>query len=74
MSRAKIATFCALLALVLAPGLAGAQPTCTGTGENLMSWPAVDPVWQFCWLRPQNSSGPRARGSRSATSTIAASW
>ncbi len=23
-----------------------------------MSWPDVDPVWQFCWVRPQNSSGP----------------
>ena len=22
-----------------------------------MSWPDVNPVWQFCWLRPQDSGG-----------------
>jgi hypothetical protein len=27
-----------------------------------MSWPEVDPVWQFCWIRPIDSSGPRGSG------------
>ena len=27
-----------------------------------MSWPDVDPVWQFCWLRPANSSGGNGSG------------
>jgi hypothetical protein len=54
----------ALLALaalaVSAP--AAAQPACSGTGEHLMSWPDATPVWQFCWLRPQDSSGSRGSG------------
>jgi hypothetical protein len=27
-----------------------------------MSWPADDPVWEFCWIRPQDSSGPDGSG------------
>ena len=27
-----------------------------------MSWPARDPVWQFCWLRPADSSGVNGSG------------
>ena len=27
-----------------------------------MSWPDADPVWQFCWLRPPDSSGPNGSG------------
>ena len=27
-----------------------------------MAWPDVDPVWQFCWLRPQDSSGQNGSG------------
>lgn len=54
------------LALPLAAWLfaapSSAQPTCALAGENLMSWPDVDPVWQFCWLRPQNSSGGDGSG------------
>lgn len=37
-------------------------PTCNLTGENLMSWPTNNPVWQFCWLRPSNSSGANGSG------------
>lgn len=43
--------------LTATPG--AAQPACNLTGEHLMSWPDVNPVWQFCWLRPQDSSGTR---------------
>ena len=46
--------------LAAAPG--AAQPTCTPPDENLMSWPDVDPVWQFCWVRPANSSGGNGSG------------
>lgn len=62
MSRRASLLFASLLVLAATPGVLRAQPTCTGTGENLMSWPAVDPVWQFCWLRPNDSSGPRGSG------------
>ena len=27
-----------------------------------MSWPDVNPVWQFCWLRPADSSGTNGSG------------
>jgi hypothetical protein len=37
-------------------------PTCTLPGEHLMSWPDVNPVWQFCWLRAADSSGANGSG------------
>jgi Copper amine oxidase, enzyme domain len=52
---------CAAGACILT-GAAAAQPVCNGTTEHLMSWPASDPVWEFCWLRPQDST-PAPRGS-----------
>jgi hypothetical protein len=52
----------ALAAAVVAPPPAAAQPACDLTGEHLMSWPDADPVWQFCWLRPLDSSGSRGSG------------
>lgn len=39
-----------------------AQPACNLAGEHLMSWPTANPVWQFCWLRPQDSSGTNGSG------------
>ena len=27
-----------------------------------MSWPTVNPVWQFCWVRPTGSSGANGSG------------
>jgi hypothetical protein len=57
---------------LLAPILAGAAwfaatsgsalSICTLPGEHLMSWPDSSPVWQFCWLRPANSSGGNGSG------------
>ena len=38
-----------------------AQVACTPP-EKLMSWPAEDPVWEFCWLRPLRSSGTNGSG------------
>jgi hypothetical protein len=54
----------ALLAVGIAAAAtaAPAQPSCSGPNEHLMSWPAVDPVWQFCWLRPNQSSGTNGSG------------
>ena len=49
------------LATFLSAGAALAQPACCGD-EVLMSWPDADPVWQFCWLRPPDSSGPNGSG------------
>ena len=47
---------------VLLPGAALlAQPVCSGS-QHLMSWPDTDPVWQFCWLRPANSTGQNGSG------------
>ncbi len=40
---------------------AAAQASCSGN-EHLMSWPDTDPVWQFCWLRPAQSSGNSGSG------------
>jgi len=50
------------VALVFAPRSAQAQPACNQAGEHLMSWPDANPVWQFCWLKPQDSSGTNGSG------------
>ncbi|MFN7972165.1 MAG: hypothetical protein U0166_07405 [Acidobacteriota bacterium] len=52
-----------MLAALLVPAARAesAAPTC-GTGDNLMSWPNVNPVWQFCWRRAQDSTGPNGSG------------
>ena len=57
----RILTALLAAATLLSAGAALAQPTCSGD-EVLMSWPDVNPVWQFCWLRPANSSGPNGSG------------
>jgi hypothetical protein len=60
----KIRTFAALAALLcLAAPSAFAQtsPTCVAP-EAKVSWPAANPVWEFCWLRPSQSSAPRGSG------------
>ena len=59
-TRIASAILFAGLALLATP--AAAQPACNLTGEHLMSWPDVNPVWQFCWLRPADSSGSNGSG------------
>ena len=55
--------FLAAAALAAATGVAAAQPSCNLQGERLMSWPTVNPVWQFCFLRPQRQlSGTNGSG------------
>jgi hypothetical protein len=57
-----------LASLLLAAGwlasatLGATSPTCTLTGEHLMSWPTNNPVWEFCWLRAIDSSAPNGSG------------
>lgn len=58
-----------LIASVLATGAAlwalpahAASPTCSGANETKLSWPAANPIWEMCWLRPQHSSGPEGSG------------
>jgi hypothetical protein len=54
-----------LLGLVCAATLSGearaASPTCVAP-ETKMSWPAVNPIWEMCWLAPNQSVGPRGSG------------
>ena len=54
----------ALLGVAFAVYAASAlsQPVCNPPDEHLMSWPDVNPVWQFCWLRPADSSGLQGSG------------
>lgn len=40
---------------------AGGSPTCVGS-ETKLSWPAVNPIWEMCWLDPDDSVGPRGSG------------
>jgi hypothetical protein len=37
------------------------SPTCVSP-ETKLSWPAKNPVWEMCWLRPNQSIGPRGSG------------
>ncbi len=53
--------FLLILGSALAAVPAAAQPACAGD-EHLMSWPDTDPVWQFCWVRPAQSSATRGSG------------
>jgi hypothetical protein len=39
----------------------GTSPTCTSP-ETKLSWPAADPIWEMCWLRPDQSVGPAGSG------------
>jgi hypothetical protein len=65
--RVLLALFLAAAAwLTAGPGSAltggATAPACTLPGEHLMSWPDVNPVWQFCWLRAADSSGGNGSG------------
>jgi hypothetical protein len=61
MNRWIVGAF-VLAGVILGAATAGAQPVCNLAGEHLMSWPDVDPVWQFCWLRAPDSSGSNGSG------------
>ena len=50
-----------LIGVVLAHQVSAASPTCT-LPERLLSWPAVNPVWELCYLGAGDSVGPRGSG------------
>lgn len=55
----------ALLVLLMpaVPAMAQTFPGCSAAAnETLLEWPPGNPVWQMCWLRPSQSSGPRGSG------------
>ena len=60
MRYSIVATLFALL-IPAVPALAG-SPACNGPDETRLSWPADEPVWEMCWLRPSQSSGPQGSG------------
>lgn len=62
MSRTLAGLLLLASAVWLAASAAEGQPACSLAGEHLMSWPDTNPVWQFCWLRPQDSSGGSGSG------------
>lgn len=37
------------------------SPTCVSP-EVKLSWPSTNPVWEMCWLGPNDSAGPRGSG------------
>ena len=55
-----------LFALVLlfpaaVPVARAASPTCVAP-EVKLSWPSTNPIWEMCWLGPDQSVGPRGSG------------
>ena len=47
-------------AALLAQNNGGGEPPCTGV--NHVVWPAVNPVWDFCWVRPRDSQPGNGSG------------
>lgn len=52
---------CAAAGLGAAADVRAESPVCSGN-EVLLSWPAVNPIWELCYLLPSQSSGPRGSG------------
>ncbi len=48
-----------LISVFFSAYLQAGSPTCSGFGETKVSWPTNDPIWEFCYLDPQNSSATR---------------
>ncbi len=53
-----------LLGLFATGQVCAAIPTClAAANENRVAWPSTqDPIWDMCWVRVSNSSGPRGSG------------
>jgi len=62
MTRSPIPVIAALLAFGLGGPAFADSPDCSGTTEHLISWPEESPVWEFCVVRPEDSSGPSGSG------------
>ena len=58
-----LAAILILASLAWAPEASADTPDCSQYSDaTLMSWPAGDPVWEFCWRRPEDSA-PSPNGS-----------
>ncbi len=57
---ARSALRSALAGVGLLIGAADARAQCTGV--NHVTWPAVNPVWDFCWVAPPDSSAANGSG------------
>ena len=53
--------FVLLLTLLCVSNVMAASPTCLAPAK-LLSWPAVNPVWELCYLGAANSVGPEGSG------------
>ncbi len=58
--------WCAALLLCVAANVpataVAAGADCALWGGNLLKWPASQPVWEMCWLRPSDSVGVQGSG------------
>ncbi|MEZ5462790.1 hypothetical protein [Dokdonella sp.] len=62
MNICKRLMLVAILVLVgMSTAQAGGSPTCVFP-ETKLSWPAINPIWEMCWLDPGDSVGPRGSG------------
>ena len=51
-----------LLLFTLALSVTGTVDGQWCTGKNHIVWPNANPVWDFCWISPPDSSGPDGSG------------
>jgi hypothetical protein len=58
--RGRAALRLALIALGLVASSRDLSAQCTGV--NHVTWPAVNPVWDFCWVAPHDSSAANGSG------------
>jgi hypothetical protein len=52
----------ALLAAVFLTAAPGLRAQCSFPGATHVTWPAANPVWDFCFRRPSDSSGANGSG------------
>lgn len=52
---------CASAGVFAASDARADSPVCSGS-EVLLSWPSGNPIWELCYLLPNQSSGPRGSG------------
>lgn len=60
--RRQIALSCFFILGVSALGATRLSAQCTGV--NHVTWPTVNPVWDFCWVRPSQTLQPNGEGIR----------
>jgi hypothetical protein len=60
----RSAKLCPVLLAAAAGLLAAGAARAQCTGPNHVTWPAVNPVWDFCWTRPSQTLQPNGEGIR----------